>query len=664
MDLLLEEIQEVLLMEKVDVDAMLADLTDPARLEKWYRELLKMAGEYEALGEDGFKKNAEITTQTFSKMIKNDVEKVKSWKRDDRVQVGIRHIKFMVLFLFINSTLENKDKAAEFIKTFKFVRKIDSNALESMISIAGLNLSYEQIVTNSIDNITNNYFSLNIAEIQNYTFDPKKTLGQNILALSELLDEHNEKWQGWAQVDEDAGEKIVKYYKPQKLAWFNLNTAYCPKEQEAMGHCGNSPRSYTDDVIYSLSTIKQRHDKVWFRQPHVTAILEDDGRFGEIRGKQNARPVDKYGPYIKDLMLLDGVKGIKGPRWPEEEGNWTWDDFTEEQQEEILAAKPDFAFEESIGGAANTEASRYINGDDFDPNELRDEIGYLNYVSINGIESNGDFIIDTGLSIGDFIQNNSYITESLSVALDVIEYVYPPGMDEVDAEVLHEERINYFNDMLYEACGVRNSEDIWESFKRVQEELQYNPRPFLGQFIHENQDFFRRFYAEIMDQEEFDFITPDQKTQRIINAIYKNLESKGVFEENDGMPSEFDILLKNAMKTLAENVMAAYGVEDTDRTIDDLDLDRADMIIRKSRSQIADYAIDYIDYEDITAAEAITAILDRDFKDELESWDPDIEFETVKYQRLFDLLFDPSAYRMSKSAEIELKTKIEQAFKK
>ena len=659
MDSLFEDIQQVLLAEKVDVDAMLADVTDPARIEKWWREVLTRTGKEQS--EEEIKTTAKTYANVASNMIRNDVEKVKSWKKDDRVQVGIRHIKFICLFLLIHDEFPSEEDAIVFMKSFKFVRKMDPEALRAT-SVVAINLSsYGAMVTRSVDNVSQ-YLELNIPEVQNYTFDPKKSLNQNLYQIELAVEEHNKAWEGWAQVDEDAGEKIVKYYKEQKLAWFNLNTAYCPKEREAMGHCGNSPRSHTDDVIYSLSNIKQRHDKVWFRQPHVTAILEDDGMFGEIRGKQNKRPVDKYAPFIKDLMLLEGVKGMKGPRWPEEEGNWSWEDFSEDQQEEILAAKPNFDYEGS-SGEKDSHSSRYIRGDDFDPNELLDEIPHLHNVTITSIEDNGDFVVDTVLSIGDFAQRSNWVMQSITDAFNEMEYVYPDGMDEDEAEELHEERVSFFIDLIYAGFAYRTSDEAWEEFQKNKEELQYDPKKFFAVFLHENLDFFKRFYSEILNQKEFDFITPEQKEQRIINAIYKNLESKGIFEDDDGMPPEFDVLFKNTMKTLAEDIMSAYNIMKTDRSIDDLDLDRADMIRVISRSEVATMADDYMEM-DIDASDAIGAVLDRSFMDDVEGWEPEIEFQSAEYQRLFDLLFDPSAYRLSKPAEIRLKTKIEQAFKR
>jgi len=128
-------------------------------------------------------------------------------------------------------------------------------------------------------------------------------------------------------------------------AWWLLPRASCDDEANAMGHCGNSPDAdRTDMSILSLRQKKKVGNKdVW--EPHLTFILHrlgegtDSGTLGEMKGKGNDKPVQKYHPYIVALLKDERIKGIDGGGY-KPENNFSPKDLTEEERQEIREVNP------------------------------------------------------------------------------------------------------------------------------------------------------------------------------------------------------------------------------------------------------------------------------------------------------------------------------------
>lgn len=100
-------------------------------------------------------------------------------------------------------------------------------------------------------------------------------------------------------------EKIIDY---GDTAWVLLDKGACSKEGEAMGHCGNVPSVKEGDRILSYRTIRDGD----IHQPHLTFILHADGSLGEMKGRTNNKPTQKYHKVIVDLLLNPIVKSIQG----------------------------------------------------------------------------------------------------------------------------------------------------------------------------------------------------------------------------------------------------------------------------------------------------------------------------------------------------------------
>jgi len=86
--------------------------------------------------------------------------------------------------------------------------------------------------------------------------------------------------------------------------WIDLETTESEAEAEAMGHCG---RTSYGDTLFSLRR-KQ--------SPHVTAAIswrdyhgtqDADGTIHQMKGRENKKPVEKYFPYIMELLSYPNV---------------------------------------------------------------------------------------------------------------------------------------------------------------------------------------------------------------------------------------------------------------------------------------------------------------------------------------------------------------------
>ena len=128
--------------------------------------------------------------------------------------------------------------------------------------------------------------------------------------------------------------KVVLTF-PDGYFWTDLERKYCEIEKDAMGHCGNVGGK-TDDTILSLRDSKNI--------PHLTFIL-NNGILGEMKGKNNNKPSEKYHSYIIELLKLPIIKNIKGGGYLPE-NNFKLSDLTKEQFEELIKLKPEM--EESL----------------------------------------------------------------------------------------------------------------------------------------------------------------------------------------------------------------------------------------------------------------------------------------------------------------------------
>jgi len=102
-----------------------------------------------------------------------------------------------------------------------------------------------------------------------------------------------------------------------------------------MGHCGNTGSPSDGETILSLR--KHVEGDLW--SPHLTFILDRDGWLGEMKGRANDKPAERYHRMIIALLKNPKVVGIKGGGHAPE-ANFALDDLSYSEEKELVAAKP------------------------------------------------------------------------------------------------------------------------------------------------------------------------------------------------------------------------------------------------------------------------------------------------------------------------------------
>jgi hypothetical protein len=176
-------------------------------------------------------------------------------------------------------------------------------------------------------------FTVPYPPIHEYNWDHKKVPNEvrgDLDALERTFKEAKPK-----EVEAKTEDDVVVEF-PDGFRWVDLNRANCDEEGRAMGHCGNG--NADDGTILSLRKKLASGRFV----PHLTFILEDDGMLGEMKGRANKRPSEKYHPYIIELLIRHRpIKGLKGGGYLPE-SNFDLSDLPSEQLERLFKERPDF----------------------------------------------------------------------------------------------------------------------------------------------------------------------------------------------------------------------------------------------------------------------------------------------------------------------------------
>ena len=178
-----------------------------------------------------------------------------------------------------------------------------------------------------------------IAKIHSYVFS-----WQLPPHVFEDLGEFEEEWKKERKgliraTDDDEDKPVIEF--TDGFAWVLLDRAYCEDEGEAMGHCGNRGSPANGDRILSLRRKVMVDNAVHWR-PSLTFILDKDGMLGEMKGRGNDKPAEKYHRHIVSLLESDYVKGIKGGGYMPE-NNFSMSDLDDELAETLMDKKPALA---------------------------------------------------------------------------------------------------------------------------------------------------------------------------------------------------------------------------------------------------------------------------------------------------------------------------------
>ena len=205
--------------------------------------------------------------------------------------------------------------------------------------------SYNRTVTD-----LEHYCSLELPAMEPYVFGDK-----DWVTIKEDLEEIETKWQKSRERHvPEYGTKIITF--PNGSAWFDLEKEWCKIEGDAMGHCGNSAKPKPGDTVLSYRVPVKGSDE-W--NPLLTFVLRKDGFLGEMKGRSNDKPLEKFHPYIIKLLLDKRVKGIRGDGYLPE-NNFKLFDLNTSLCKELLQKKPELgSFVEYIELSQNSKDPFY-----------------------------------------------------------------------------------------------------------------------------------------------------------------------------------------------------------------------------------------------------------------------------------------------------------------
>jgi hypothetical protein len=176
------------------------------------------------------------------------------------------------------------------------------------------------------------YLSLGIPEIDNYVF--KNQLWEDVKIL---FVNWEDKWKkeriGVIPYQEE--ETVIKF--PDGFQWVLLPRGHCSEEANAMGHCGNSGDDSGARILSLRRIVTKGNKRFW--KPSLTFILDRDGVLGEMKGRGNDKPVERYHAKITELLLNPLIKGIKGGGYLPE-NNFEIGDLSPDEKKRITEMKP------------------------------------------------------------------------------------------------------------------------------------------------------------------------------------------------------------------------------------------------------------------------------------------------------------------------------------
>lgn len=277
-------------------------------------------------------------------------------KNRDRITWYLRYIKAQLLDL---TDLDENGRVKMGMVSKRgrlYIQKFDHGAANAF-NFERDGRSYNTFgVSTSVSEELAHFMSLDSGNIQNYLFGTKP----NVEVFNDL--EAIEKaWiesggQRRIRADHPNNEHAIVLIEYGKMAWYDLQRPSCSAEGAAMRHCGNSPRSNTEDTILSLRSTGDKDGKRYV-EPHLTFTMDSDNYLQERKARGNSRPPAQYHPMIVDLLLLkgedtsfrDGYAGHPGEWFVEGLGDGHWqqeDDFqvadlNEEQKERLLTQRPE-----------------------------------------------------------------------------------------------------------------------------------------------------------------------------------------------------------------------------------------------------------------------------------------------------------------------------------
>jgi len=298
-----------------------------------YIDVLLEASDYNMMFPDQFVEKVSATFPKYNRNYFNTAitQAKKILKREDRIVWYLRLLRLEVVFQYYHKTPKTEETKA-----------ILDTELKKYNKKSRQNLTWDVLKTffpmNSKLSALEHFLSLKINDINRYIFK-YQTPPEIAKEFLELEEEYND-----AMGDEDRlipeNDETLFLDCGNGYKWFNLERGYCSAEAKAMGHCGNEPARYDrNQTILSLRQfVKKGTEGYW--KPIATFIYHrHEKSLGEMKGKNNTKPVKRYHPQILKLLYDDRIQAIHGGGYLPEE-NFSVNDLDEAVRDKLLEAKP------------------------------------------------------------------------------------------------------------------------------------------------------------------------------------------------------------------------------------------------------------------------------------------------------------------------------------
>jgi hypothetical protein len=269
--------------------------------------------------------------------------------------------------------------------------------------------------------------------------DPNEDFNELRSKLRGLEKQWAEKQREWIDITEELKtHDIITIMKfSDNMRWFSLRKAYCSKEADAMGHCGNKPRESSNDTILSLREVKEQKGRVLAR-PVLTFIQTDMGDLTEMKGRGNSKPSPKYHSYIVALLKhKDGkwhtIRNVRGGGY-REENNFSLLDLNLLEFVNLQKTRPDMVNSDTCLTYANLYINKHI--DQLTPKEEKD-LEYLYQVAQKdphqkgrvgyAKKSVGNLYVSHNKKLPQFLKN--FIFEDSTNIYDILMYCTNEGKE-------------------------------------------------------------------------------------------------------------------------------------------------------------------------------------------------------------------------------------------
>lgn len=284
--------------------------------------------------------------------------KFRIYQEDERVQQHVRNILSWAV-----EVLKKNNSIQWFLRWWKlaFLQNRDPDLFDRELAkaakalrrepeeVAGAVPDNENRFRVEFEHFYNENILRNVPAIARYTFQ-----NQTPAEVLAFFEEEEQKWHDKALptrqliADDDLYDEEVLIEYPNGTVWSQLDRNQCFQYGNAMGHCGTPSRPQSGTTMLALRRPVRLGgepgtddgDLYWY--PMLFFELDPRGYLRQTKGRKNAKPAEKYYPYIVDLLKLPLIKGIQGGGY-KPENNFHWDDLDSDQQDEVMEANPEFS---------------------------------------------------------------------------------------------------------------------------------------------------------------------------------------------------------------------------------------------------------------------------------------------------------------------------------